>query len=85
MANLISQKTLVFYFTIYEVNYFISSKARYFTKKYLHLYRSALPKILVPKNEDFSFVPKAQHHLRATHATSFDRLVNIIAACGTHE
>ena len=40
------------------------------------------PKALL---SDFSFVPQAQHHLRATHATSFDRQVNIIAACGINE
>ena len=31
-ANFISQKTIVFYFTIYEINYFISNKVRYFIK-----------------------------------------------------
>ena len=45
----------------------------------------------VPKNPSrktwiFSFVPQAQHHLRATHATSLERQLNIIAApCGTNE
>jgi len=44
-----------------------------------------LPKNPSRKTWIFSFVPQAQHHLRATHATSFDRQVNIIAACGTNE
>jgi hypothetical protein len=34
---------------------------------------------------DFSFVPQAQHHLRATHATSFEPWLNIIPPQGGHK
>jgi len=42
------------------------------------------PKILVLRNEDFSFVPQAQHHL-SEGQHHFERSENIITSRGTNE